>query len=308
MSMTGVLRPGHVQLRVLDLDEAVTHYREYMGLIETHRDAQGRVYLKGWDEQDWFSVVLREADDAGMDHMAFKVLDEETLWRLQADIKKFGCKIERIAAGELDHCGERVRFQAPTGHMFELYANKDHYGNGIPTINPAPWPEGLKGMKAVRFDHCLVYGEDLEGSVKLFTEVLGFQLTEQIVDGDLQLAAFMTCSTKAHDVAFIRQEGKAKLHHASFLLKTWEDVLRAGDIISMKDISIDMGPTRHGLTRGQTIYFFDPSGNRNEVFSDDSYVYPDTPVLTWTADRTGQAIFYHSRELNERFMGVTTGA
>jgi len=26
------------------------------------------------------------------------------------------------------------------------------------------------------------------------------------------------------------------------------------------------GPTRHGITRGQTIYFFDPSGNRNESF------------------------------------------
>ena len=48
MSMTGVLRPGHVQLRVLDIEEAVVHYRDYMGLIETHRDDQGRIYLKGW--------------------------------------------------------------------------------------------------------------------------------------------------------------------------------------------------------------------------------------------------------------------
>lgn len=306
MAMTGILRPGHVQLRVLDIDEALIHYRDNLGLLETHRDSQGRIYMKGWDEQDWFSVVLREADHVGMDHMAFKVLDEETLWRLHSELKKAGCETEKIAAGELDHCGERVRFSVPTGHVFELYASKEHYGNGIPTTNPAPWPEGLKGMKAVRFDHCLLYGEAFDETVSLFVDVLGFQLTEQIVDGDVRLAAFLTCSMKAHDVAFIRQEGPGTLHHASFLLNTWEDVLRAADIISMKDISLDIGPTRHGLTRGQTIYFFDPSGNRNEVFCEDSYVYPDTPVLTWTADNIGQAIFYHSRELNDRFMGVTT--
>jgi catechol 2,3-dioxygenase (EC 1.13.11.2) len=60
------------------------------------------------------------------------------------------------------------------------------------------------------------------------------------------------------------------------------------------------------LTRGKTIYFFDPSGNRNEVFAEDSYVYPDSPVLTWNADNVGQAIFYHSRELVDSFMGVTS--
>ena len=79
MSMTGVLRPGHVQIRVLDLDEALVHYKERLGLLETDRDAQGRVYLKGWDERDWFSVVLREADEPGMDFMAFKVDSAETL-------------------------------------------------------------------------------------------------------------------------------------------------------------------------------------------------------------------------------------
>ena len=37
----GVMRPGHVQLRVLDIEEALVHYRDRLGLIEVHRDAQG---------------------------------------------------------------------------------------------------------------------------------------------------------------------------------------------------------------------------------------------------------------------------
>ena len=45
MAMTGVLRPGHVQIRVMDLAEGVNFYGNVLGLEETGRDAQGRVYF-----------------------------------------------------------------------------------------------------------------------------------------------------------------------------------------------------------------------------------------------------------------------
>jgi catechol 2,3-dioxygenase len=92
----------------------------------------------------------------------------------------------------------------------------------------------------------------------------------------------------------------------AFFLNSWEEVLRAADIIGMKNVSLDIGPTRHGITRGQTIYFFDPSGNRNEVFAGGYMYYPDMPTIEWTMDELGRAIFYHIRELNERFLTVMT--
>ncbi len=90
MAFTGIMRPGHVQLRVLDMDAALTHYCDYMGLIEIDRDDQGRVYLKCWDKVDKFSVVLEPSDRAGMDHMAFKVAAEQDLWRFESSVKNFG--------------------------------------------------------------------------------------------------------------------------------------------------------------------------------------------------------------------------
>ena len=71
-------------------------------------------------------------------------------------------------------------------------------------------------------------------------------------------------------------------------------------------MSLDIGPTRHGITRGETIYFFDPSGNRNEVFSGGYIYYPDKPPLVWTDDELGRAIFYHDRKLNDNFLSVLT--
>jgi len=304
----GVLRPGHIQLRVLDLEASIEHYVELLGLHETDRDEQGRVYLKAWSEVDKFSLVLREADEPGMDFMAFKVVDDSTLASLTADIEAFGLEVTHKAAGDLKDCGRRVQFTAPSGHVFELYAEKAYTGKwGVEETNPEAWPRALRGMKAVRFDHCLLYGDELAKTYDLFVDVLGFYLAEQVLDPDgNRIAQFLTLSMKAHDIAFIQHEEKAKFHHASFYLETWEDILRAADLISMTNTSLDIGPTRHGITHGKTIYFFDPSGNRNEVFAGGDYMYPDHNPITWKAEDLGKAIFYHDRVLNERFLTVLT--
>lgn len=304
----GVMRPGHVQIRVLDMDAAVKHYTELLGLIETDRDDQGRVYLKAWTEVDKFSVVLRPAEEPGMDFMAFKVVDDASLQQLERDLNDYGVEVEHLPAGELKDCGRRIRFVSPSGHSFELYAEKKYLGKwGLSEVNPEAWPRGLKGMKAVRFDHCLLYGPELKATYDLFVDVLGFYLAEQVLEPDgNRIAQFLTLSTKAHDVAFIQHEEKGKFHHASFFLETWEDILRAADLISMTDTSIDIGPTRHGLTHGKTIYFFDSSGNRNEVFCGGDYTYPDHEPVTWQAEQLGKAIFYHDRQLNERFLTALT--
>ena len=309
MAFTGVMRPGHIQLRVLDIDESANFYKNVLGLVETGRDAQGRVYFKAWDEHDHNSVILRQADQAGMDFMGFKVRDKATLDKLEADLKDYGVKTTRIAAGELLETGERVRFTAPTGHQFELYAEKTCIGNGQSSVNPDPWTaQSEHGIAPVRFDHCLLYGPAIEENLKLFRDVLGFYLVEEILleDGEQQLAIFISCGHKAHDLAFVRHPEPGKLHHISFLLPTWEKVLRAADIMSMNRVSIDIGPTRHGITRGQTIYAFDPSGNRFETFAQGYETYPDAPVRTWTFDEAGAGIFYHDRKLNERFLTVVT--
>jgi len=303
------MRPGHMQLRVLDLEEGVNHYKNVLGLVETGRDAQGRVYFKAWDERDHNSLILREADSAGMDFFAFKVADKATLEKLDADLKAYGVTTERIPAGELLETGERVRFMIPSGHAIELYAEKTDVGNGMEYVNPDPWtPDAERGIAPVRLDHALLYGPDIEKVQKLFEDVLGFYLVERVLmeDGKTDLAIWLSCSHKAHDIALVRHPEPGKLHHVSFLLDTWEKVLRAADIMSMNKVSIDIGPTRHGVTRGTTIYAFDPSGNRFETFCGGYQPYPDYAPITWTWEEVGTGVFYHDRKLNERFLTVVS--
>ena len=306
MAMKGILRPGFVQLRVMDLESAVTHYVDRLGMEEVARGEDGRVYLKTYDEFDHHSIVLRSADRAGMDHFAFKVDSDDSLSEFNQRVRVWGLETDEVPAGEQPGVGRRIGFTIPSGHRIELYAEMDLADTHPDIHNPSIWTTEPRGMRVVRFDHGLLYGPNIEENLRFFTEALDFSCAERIDLEDGLLAIWLTVSTKPHDIAFVKHETPGKFHHAGFFLENWDDVGHAADLMVHHDINIDIGPTRHGVTRGQTIYFFDPSGNRNEVYAGGYTYYPDNPTRTWDEKEIGKGIFYYEGELNEAFLSVVT--
>ncbi len=306
MAMTGVLRPGFAQIRVLDMEKALEHYTKRIGLHEVTRGGDGRVYLKAADEFDHHSLVLREADRAGIDVAGFKVASEADLDALEKRVSAFGYPVEHVPAGEQPGLGRRIGFTVCTGHRIELYAHADLSDPKPPTHNPDVWDVEPHGMRVRRFDHVLLLGPDIDKALDFFEKVLDFRCTERVDTPDGLTAVFLSCGMKAHDIAFVKFGEPAKLHHVSFELESWADIGHAADIITRYDISHDIGPTRHGLTQGRTIYFFDPSGNRNEVFTGDYTYYPDNPTRTWDETQIGKGLFYYERQAPESFLNVMT--
>jgi catechol 2,3-dioxygenase len=307
MAITGIMRPGFCQIRVLDMKAALRHYRDAVGLDVVSEEKDGRVYLRAYDEFDRHSIILRQSESAGLDFYAFKCVDDAALVHYEERLSKAGVEARRIDAGEQPGVGRQVAFNIPTGHEIRLFA-EIHQSESCPqTENPEIWHDEPRGMRVMRFDHALLYGDDIEGVAKLFREVLDFGEAERVVTPDgKRIASFLSCGSKPHDIAFVHYPEKSKFHHVSFYLESWNDVGHAADLMVKHDINIDIGPTRHGITRGQTIYFFDPSGNRNEVFAGGYTYYPDTPIRTWAADQLGKAIFYYDRALNDAFLTVVT--
>ncbi|MCB5943828.1 catechol 2,3-dioxygenase [Acidocella sp. KAb 2-4] len=306
MAMTGVLRPGFAQVRVLDMEKSLDHYIKRIGMHHVTTGTDGRVYLKCGDEFDHHSLVLRKADHAGIDAFAFKVASEADLDSFEKRVIAYGYPVDHVAAGEQPGLGRRIGWTLSSGHRIELYAHAD-LSDPKPMIhNPDVWTVEPHGMGARRMDHCLLYGPDIEKTLDFFEKVLDFKCAERVDMPDGLLAIWMSCGMKAHDIAFVKHPEPGKLHHVSFELESWADVGHAGDIITRYDISVDIGPTRHGITRGQTIYFFDPSGNRCEVFAGGYTYYPDSPTRTWDETQIGKGIFYYERQLNAAFLSVVT--
>ncbi|WP_394233667.1 catechol 2,3-dioxygenase [Niallia oryzisoli] len=302
-----IMRIGRAELRVLDLEESIKYYTNIIGLEVVGR-SEGRAYLKAWDEYDHHSLVLQEADSPGLDHFGFKVRSETDLEYYERKIEQFGCTTKRISKGTRLAEGEAIRVTLPTGHEMELYHDIQQIGKKTGTLNPHPWPDEARGMAPHRLDHVLLTGDDVKTVTRFFIEALEIFQSEKIMtlDGEDMVGSFMHAQNgKAHDIAFIKGPD-AKLHHAAFKVEHWYDVLKAADLLARYDVPIEVTPTRHAITRAETIYFFDPSGNRNEAYSGGYITYPDFPTITWTEDKIAHGIFYHRKEMIDSFVKALT--
>jgi len=214
-----------------------------------------------------------------------------------------------MGKGENPEVSDGIRIHSPSEHVFEIYHAQTLVGTEVGTHNPEAFPRHLVGVGVPGIDHALITAEDVKGMERFLTETFGFYATERVqtsLDDDADyIGTWMTSNNQIHQLAVIAGP-QGKLHHFAFKLADWNEVGHAADLFSMDEVPIDVGPTRHGITRGQTVYFFDPSGNRNEVFAGGYAAYPDRPVSIWTPDQLGKAIFYHARELNDRFTSVLT--
>lgn len=299
----GIWRLGYVEVRSRDLERDTQFWCEVIGLVETER-GDGKVYFKCWDEQDHHSIILKQDNRAGIERVAFKVEGPRDLEEYQKKLHDAGVETAYVP-GDVAR-GEALRFPIPSGHTVELYYKMDKVGNGMPRINPfTPWPKEMtwNRLSPPRLDHLSLPAADPPQTIGFFTDLLGFRVSERVVDDQGQMVAawlFATANT-THNLSILKGPD-TKLHHVGFRADDWTEIRRAADILSMHDIEIEAGPTRHAITRGFTVYFFDPSGNRFEFFVDGVRPDPDDEPITWTADQLGRGVFLYEKNLPEAFM------
>jgi len=308
MAFSKTLRPGLVQLRVLDLDKTLDFYKNTLGLNEVGRTSDGRVMLKAYDEFDHHSVTLRLANEAGLDFVAFKVVSAAELEVVKDDVIKFGYKVDEIPANTSQPgFGKRYGFTISTGHRFEIYADVELAEQHPGLRNPDIWEEPPRGMKAIRMDHFLLYGPNIAEAERFCKEVFGMYCAEHCNNPDgSRLATWITGNNKPHDLAFVEYPVPGKLHHLGFQLGDWNDVGNAADWIAIKRLKLDIGPTRHAITRGLSIYFWEPSGNRIETYAGGYTAWPDSPTRIWDAEQLGRGLFYYSGEVIPSFLEIIT--
>jgi catechol 2,3-dioxygenase len=308
MAITGVLRAAMMQLRVLDIDTSVDFYTKVVGLFEVGRTPDGRVLLKGYDEFDHHSLTLRQAETAGMDFLGFKVASNAYLDFLSNKTRAFGLPVEEIPArSDQPGVGRRVSTRVPTGHRLDFFADIENSEPKPGIMNPEIWTVEPRGIGASAFDHAMLFGPGASETVRYLMEVCGFAAVEKgmLPDGNA-LVTWLACANKAYDIAMLEYELPGKLHHVGYRLDNWNDIGHAADIMTMNEVTIDAGPMRHGVSREQSIYFFDPSGNRLETCAGGYAYYPDMPTRVWDFDHIGKGLFYYTRQLNDNFLKVVS--
>ena len=223
----GILRLSHVDVTVTDLDLASAYYTEVIGMVLVERTADS-VYLKCWDETDHHSLRLSYAPRVGFDLMSFKVERDDDLSEFENAVARYGLPVQRLSQGDSVGQGESIRFETPSGHTMELVHDVRRLGSALPRLNPQPFvyrpggEGGLPGIAPPRMDHVLVTAEEVGESTQFYTDVLGFRVTEQLLDGHgHQVGTWMERSHSPHDLAVVNGPNGG-LHHFAVAIVDFE--------------------------------------------------------------------------------------
>src|SRR6266705_2092893 len=99
MSLVDVKHISHIALRAQDVERQAAFYSGLVGLGETERDGEGRVYLRC--NANHHSVVLMPGETAGIDHFALDVGGPAALESAAAALDRAGIAYETERSGEL---------------------------------------------------------------------------------------------------------------------------------------------------------------------------------------------------------------
>src|SRR6266568_713939 len=117
MPVVDVKHISHVALKAQDVERQAAFYAQMVGLGETERDNEGRIYLRC--NANHHSVVLVPSSGFGIDHFALDVGSPAALEQAAGALARAGIAYQTEGSGELgqDAC---IRLRDPDGFVIEL--------------------------------------------------------------------------------------------------------------------------------------------------------------------------------------------
>jgi catechol 2,3-dioxygenase len=271
-----IVRISHVALSVTDLARSRAFYADTLGLHVEDADAD-TLYLRGVEERQHHSLVLRRASDAVAHPLGFKVGSEDDLDRAA---HFFRARDVRHGFVERPFQGRTLEAVDPAGLPLEFYFKMEtrerllqQYGH-------------YKGVHPQRLDHVNVFAPDVQGSLDFYA-ALGFRLTEYAEEDGPNgriAAGWMHRKGNVHDIAFTNGRGP-RLHHLCYWAPTPLNIIHLCDVMATTGYlsGLERGPGRHGISNAFFLYVRCPEGHRIEIYTSDYQTMdPDHEPIRWS--------------------------
>jgi catechol 2,3-dioxygenase len=276
-----VARLGHVALETPDLAESLYFFRDAVGLEEVER-VDGTVYLRAVDEITHHTLSLTEASTAGIDHVAWQT---ETPADLSAFADRFssqGIGVTWVDAGAEPGQGEAIRFEAPSGHRFELFgemAKPDPPDERQSKLKNRVYdPTDNNPIAPQRIDHVQIWDPEASACADWIRDELGFQVQEYYdeADGSRWGTFLSACSVKI-DLAVVQSTSETDdpaVHHIAYKVGSADELFAAHDVMNERGLPTD-GIGQHSISRGKFLYARDPASSHRIEYNTGSYLTLD---------------------------------
>ena len=296
-----VVRSAYAQLAVTDFPAARWFWVGILGFHTQYEDAD-TLCLRGTDELTHHSVVLRRADAAALDYIAYRVRTPEDVDKAEWFFGKLGRPVRRIPRGHgTPGVGDAVRTIDPLGFPVEFFYDIDHAERLTQRYDLH------RGAEIARLDHFNIATPDIPAAYAHYKS-LGFGCSETIEGDEHELyAAWMYRKQTVHDVAFTCGAGP-RLHHLGLATHESHQVLRVADVLGSlnRQHHIERGPGRHGVSNAFYLYLRDPDGHRVEIYTSDYYTGdPDHETLRWSVHDDRRRDFWGNAVIESWYKDAT---
>ncbi|UVF76708.1 VOC family protein [Gordonia mangrovi] len=253
--VAGVLRHtavSHIGLQVPDVKGAAEFYSRVLGLV-VHEELAGGVLRMGWG-LGHHVLDLRPGERA-LAHYAFEVRDTDGLASIRKRLQESGIGVEDGDASFVDSAMGDV----------EIISTRDPDGNTV-QFHSAVWRQGEAAgstkARPVKYQHITIGSADVPAMAQFFTDVIGFRITDQLVDGKF---AWLRSDRDHHSLAVVDVGRAGNIDHYSYDLAEWEDFKAWCDRLTDLEVPVSWGPGRHGPGNNLFVFFEDPAGNHVEL-------------------------------------------
>lgn len=287
-----VAQLAHVELLSPDAGATERFFVDYLGMEVTAR-AGASAHLRAYEEPYHSSLIVTEAPEPGLGHVAWRAQSPAALRRRVASLERSGRGRGWIDAAT-GH-GPAYQFTTPDGHLMELLWEVERWQPAPELSTPLrnrPQRRPVHGVPVRRIDHLNLMASDAVAAREFMHEQLGFRVRERIVAGEgpdeVELGNWMSVTPANHEIAIMRDPAGAhgRFHHVCYWYGVAQHCNDAAEVLREAGYEIEAGPGKHGVSQATFLYVWEPGGNRVELFGDVGYLIfePDWQPVTWHAE------------------------
>lgn len=245
------MRLGYVALTARDVQEVTDFYTSVWGLGLSGRSGD-RVYLRATDGSH-HALRLRPGAARGLDEVGFECGDVGELERLAARVAASGTSISEVELDPEPGIARRQVVVDPVGTSVALFVGSERTEDDY----------GPRDVKPTRIGHAVLTTEQLDDSVRFYTEVLGFRVSDWL----WPFAAFLRCNEIHHSLALFAADHSG-LQHVAWEVESFDQVMVGMGHMERHGRKVLWGPGRHSVGENIFTYYKDPEGNVIEYFAE----------------------------------------